>query len=754
VKKLINNIFYFLPVQLVLLHLRKYRLLLVFWVILFLVIKDLLASHFGASTLFLAPEYLGKASFTSMFLLGGGMCVFFMTWHITTFIVHSKRMPYMGATRQAFIVYCINNSIIPFVFFWFYLWVSYHFLRFEERYDIWHVLRLELGFALGLVAVSFLSFAYFFSVSRDLIKSVLSKVTNPSRIRNIIPYDSIDYEIDIIPANSYVSGNLRIEKSTDLESYHPRVMNTVLRRHHRNVIFGTFICYMMLVLMGLFMEQPLFRVPAGVGFFLMFSIIMGVVAAMRYFLRSWEAIGWIIIIVSLSVMVKYKLFDLRSIAYGIDYQTPNDKRPKYNYDNLKQIFTKGRYEKDKQQEEGRLDKWKLHNITTDSQKPPLVVVAVSGGGSRSSYWAFKVLQQIDSITAGKLFNSTVLITGASGGMIGSTYWRNLHSDYTEGKIKSPYGFNVQDNCGKDLLNAIIFSFASVDLISPFTRVRVGGYSYHRDRGFAMEQELIQNTEGVLDKNLGALASREAQGVIPQVIFSGSIINDGRKLLMAAQPLGYLTQPENKVNTLNPPIDCIDFATFFAAQNPYNMRTTSAIRMNATFPVILPVVKLPSEPEMNVMDAGFIDNFGCEIASRYLFTMRDWINANTRDVIYLEIRDTRETTIGTPDNQDGIISMVCDPIFSIQNKWEAFESYNADFIKDYLSSFLQGKFHLITLTYLPHFPSKNAELNFHLTEREKLDLLESVNHPVNRKAVETAKAILLGESNELGKSSDL
>ena len=108
-RKLLRNIYYFMPVQLVLLHLRKYRLLLVFWLILYFTITGNIAAHFGASSLFLAPEYLGYINFTSMFLLGGALCVFMMTWHITTFIVHSKRMPYMGATRQAFIVYCINN---------------------------------------------------------------------------------------------------------------------------------------------------------------------------------------------------------------------------------------------------------------------------------------------------------------------------------------------------------------------------------------------------------------------------------------------------------------------------------------------------------------------------------------------------------------------------------------------------------------------------------------------------------------------
>ena len=157
-----------------------------------------------------------------------------------------------------------------------------------------------------------------FRVSRDFFKTVLTHITNPSRIRGFIPYDSLDYEIDIIPARTFISGNLRIERISDKEPYHPRVMNTVLRRHHCNVIFAALVAYLLLLLMGVFMERPLLRVPAGAGFLLLFSIIMGVVGAFKYFMKSWEAIGWVCFFVLLSLMVRYKLFDLRSVAYGLN----------------------------------------------------------------------------------------------------------------------------------------------------------------------------------------------------------------------------------------------------------------------------------------------------------------------------------------------------------------------------------------------------------------------------------------------------
>ncbi len=78
-KRLLKGIYYFLPVQLLLLHFRKYQLLLFFWLLLLLTITGNFASHFGASSLFLAPEYLGGINFFSSFLVGCAMCVFIMT---------------------------------------------------------------------------------------------------------------------------------------------------------------------------------------------------------------------------------------------------------------------------------------------------------------------------------------------------------------------------------------------------------------------------------------------------------------------------------------------------------------------------------------------------------------------------------------------------------------------------------------------------------------------------------------------------
>ncbi|HRO41990.1 MAG TPA: patatin-like phospholipase family protein [Flavipsychrobacter sp.] len=739
--KHLTGLYRFLPVQLLLLHFRKYQLLLLFWVMMVSTVNGNFAHHFGASRLFLAPEYLGAINFLSMFLLGSAMAIFIMSWNITTFIIHSHRIPFLGATRQAFLKYCINNSVIPLLFLIFYSTVSIRFQYFNEHADGLTILLLHLGFYLGVIVFLLLSFAYFFRVDRDLFKVVLSKITNPSLIREIIPYDSLDVEFDIIRADTYLSETLKVEKFSELEAYHPRLLTTVLRRHHRNAITATIFALALLLVLGAFMENPHMRIPAGSGFLLLFSIMMGVVGAVKYFLKTWELMGWVLIAVFLSFLVKWNIFDLRSIAYGIDYNTGKTEQPEYNYEHLKKLFTAERYEGDKKLSEQRLDKWKAIRADSANSKLSLVILTVSGGGSRSAYWTFRTLQYLDSISKGKLFSNTVLLTGASGGMIGAAYWRSVHSEAMEGRIAQPYNNKYQENIGKDLLNAIIFSFACVDLISPFNKISIAGYAYTKDRGYAMEQELIRNTEGLLDKKLSDFQELEASGKIPQMVFNSTIINDGRRLLVSSQPVSYLTQPVYSLrDTFKPPIDAVDFTALFAKQNPYNLRLTTALRMNATFPYILPVVKLPSRPQMNIMDAGLRDNFGLEVAARYLFVHKEWIEQNVSNVIVLQIRDTREHEVFPPTEQSSIGAMLMDPLTIIEQKWEPFQSYTQGYIRELVPSVVK-KVHFVTMTYIPHEETKNAALNFHLTQKEKQDLYNSIYHPQNQAAANSFLQLL-------------
>ncbi|HET8573483.1 MAG TPA: patatin-like phospholipase family protein [Edaphocola sp.] len=731
------NFYRFLPVQLFLLHFRKYQLLLLFWLVLFSTVSGNFMAHFGAGSLFLAPEYLGRISWFGFFLLGGATAIFTMSWHITTFIIHSKRVPFLGATRHAFVKYCLNNSVIPLIYLITYSIYAAHYLYQNENYIVMGIVLVLLGFYMGYVLILLASFLYFFRVDRNILKTVLSGIGNLTAIKDIIPFDTLDIENDQIYAHSYLNsmGQIRVIKRP--YQYNTRFLAAVLRRHHRNAVFAIVIAYILLLILGVFMEQPILRVPAGSGFLLLFSIIMAFVGSFKYLLRSWEIIGWITLFAVVSLLTYKGVFDLRSVAYGLSYS--GKERPEYSYQNLSRVFDTAVIEKDKKQEKQRLNCWAG---LQGQERPAIVVISASGGGSRSAYWTFRCLQYADSLTGGQLFKHTVLITGASGGMIGAAFWRAIHTENLDTPLKNIYSHEFQKDIGEDLLNAIVFSMATVDFISPFNKIIVNGNRYGKDRGYAFDQELGHITGGLLDKTIGDYQRVVARGRSPMMIVSGTIINDGRKLMMSSQPISYLTRAGYNADDKKPVIDAVDFGRFFSKEDPMKLKLASALRMSATFPVILPVVKLPARPDMNIMDAGLRDNYGMETSLRYLHSLRTWMLSHCGNIIFLQIRDTREAQPEEPDSKLSFREMISDPLFAIQQKWSSFQTFSQTYLQDdAYDNYPAGRFHKIILEFEPRKKERNVALNFHLSDQDKKELLQSVYGAGNQKAFARLQVLL-------------
>src|SRR5690606_38821064 len=395
----------------------------------------------------------------------------------------------------------------------------------------------------------------------------------------------------------------------------------------------------------------------------------------------WEIIGWLLVFTMLSLLVKYKIFELGSIPYGLLQK--GDTTLVYNYQQLKNVFTDSLYRVDTAHEIQRLNRWKQKDLVLDgAHKPPLVIISVSGGGSRSAYWTIRCLQYADSLTRGALFKHTVLITRASGGMIGAAQWRAVHQAYVHQEIQNPYDSLYQIQLGKDLLNSIIFSMASVDIISPFNKITFAGQRYRKDRGYAFDRQLSANTNGLLGNNLGYYQQDEFKALSPLFVLNATIINDGRKLLLSTQPVSFLGRSASSLNKPLPVIDGIDFGRFFRHYRPMDLHFATALRMNATFPIVLPIVEMPTTPTMQLMDAGLRDNFGIETSMRYLATFEDWITSNCSQVIFIQIRDTKQHDPYPSDNNNSLMSHLLNPIFAIQNKWGAFQTFHQDYVLDY------------------------------------------------------------------------
>ncbi|HET8964198.1 MAG TPA: hypothetical protein VFM99_09885, partial [Chitinophagales bacterium] len=169
--------------------------------------------------------------------------------------------------------------------------------------------------------------------------------------------------------------------------------------------------------------------------------------------------------------------------------------------------------------------------------------------------------------------------------------------------------------------------------------------------------------------------------------------------------------------------------------------STAIRMNCTFPYILPKVHLPTTPSIEVMDAGIRDNYGIETSVRYAATFQDWILKNTSGVIMLNIRGIeQEKPIQEKVNQ-GIYEKLFNPVGSLYMNWVEIQDYQNDFSMEYLNTMLKGKMEVITIDYQPPANRQRASLSLHLTAREKKDIVESANSEKNHAAYNKLKTML-------------
>ena len=725
-----RGFFYSFPIQLVFLHFRKYQVLLLFWFILFSTINGTFMKTFGADSLYLGPEYLGNVNAFSSAFVGASVGMFIMSWNIATFILFSKHFRFLAATTNPFLKYCINNAVIPVLFLLFYFFKAYRFDHYKELISTTEMLFLAGGFVCGLILILAISFLYFFRADRSILRRMMPVITNPnSYITHLTKVKEVHLGAPLIKVESYFETPMKMRRCRDVSHYTQQFVDSIFKRHHFAAIISVFVAFLFLIVIGFFLDNPYFQLPAAASITIFFSILIGVAGMFTYFLQSWSIPYLLLLILLLNVFYKLNWIDPRNKAYGLNYTNKNE-RPFYTRESLLALCSEKNIEADRRNMISILDNWKKKQ---GADKPLLVMLNTSGGGHRSATFTMSVLQYLDSVTGHSMMKKTFLISGASGGMIGATYFRELYLQREKGNAVHLQDKKYVDDIAGDLLNPVFSSFFARDLIAPAQKFNVGPYVYVKDRGYAFEQKLNTNTRGVLDKQLKDYAADEKAANIPLIFFNSVVTRDSRKMIISTQPVRFMMQAvQDSANVPYMDPDAVDFVSFFQKQNPYNLRMLTAMRMNATFPVVLPNVWLPSDPVIDVMDAGLRDNYGQETTLRFLETFDDWINENTSGVLIVQIRDRSTGAWEAPYLSDDLSDYVTKPFLLLQHNWFKMMEY---FQNDMLSYFVTNKgtkIHKLVFQYAADKEENKAALNFHLSVREEKNIMASVYSDWNQK----------------------
>ena len=736
-KAWLRGFYYSFPIQLLFLHFRKYQALLIFWFVLFSIVNGTFMKTFGADSLFLAPEYLGDVNAISSAIVGISIGMFIMSWNITTFILFSRHFKFLAATTNPFLKYCINNCILPVVFLGFYFIKVFEFAHSRELIRPTEIFFLFGGFICGLILMLAISFLYFFRADRNIFRRMLP-ILSKEYSNYVEPEKELPTGEGLMNVEWYLNSPITVKRTRHVAHYSQNFIDTILKRHHFASVISILIAFAFLIIIGFFLDYKFFKITAAASITIFFAIFIGVAGAFAYFLQSWSIPYLVGLILLLNLFYKWDWIDPRNKAYGLNYLNKNE-RPSYTREGLMQLCSKQNVDADKSNMISILENWKKKQGTG---KPILILISTSGGGNRSATFTMNVLQHLDSISNGELIKKTFLISGASGGMFGASYFRELYLEKQKNPGIDLYDRKYVDDISDDLLNALFSSFVARDLISPAQRFKVGPYEYVKDRAYAFEMKLNDNTHGFLNKQLGDYAADEKAANIPLMFYNSVVTRDGKKMIISTQPVRFMMQAKQDSTKL--PVmdaDAIDFTSFFAKQNPYNLRILTALRMNATFPIVLPNVWLPSDPVIDVMDAGLRDNYGQETALRFLEAMDDWIRKNTRGVLLIQIRDRLPGGWEYPYVSDDISDHATKPFLLLQHNWYKMMEYFQNDMLSYYTQHTDHNFFKVTFQYATDKEENKAALNFHLSQRERNDIASSIRSSYNAQSFQRVLQLL-------------
>lgn len=745
--------FYSFPIQLLLNNFRRNQVLMLSWIILFAMITGSFGKYLGIPYLFLDPEYLNKVDFLSFFILGATLAGFTTSFHITGYINDGHRFSFVGGLPKPFAKFALNNSLIPFTFLALYVFEVISFQK-NNQYTTGLELAMNVaGLLVGFLAMTATFFVYFWLTNKDIVKYMVCRIDEKLKATVKVTRASAMKKLDIarkkqVRVDHYLDYDFKFKKTEETLFYDRATIVQVFDQNHFNLVVIELLILALVLVLGIFKDNVLFQLPAAASFVIFLTIFVMLEGAFEYWFGGWSGTAALVLFLVVNYMVGQELFTRKYEAFGLNYQqAPTE----YSVEALRKLNDSSAIQEDRTATLHMLENWRKKF----DAPPKMVFLCVSGGGKRAALWTLSSLQCADSVTGGALMKNSVLITGASGGLIGASYFRELTWRELSGERVRPYAATHRDKISTDNLNPLIFSLLANDLFVGLTEFKYGGNYYRRDRAYTFEDQLNQITEGLMDKPITEYRAPEDKGLIPMMILTPTIINDGRKLFIASRPVTFmnydaLALPDYSLKKYSG----VDFHRLFADQGADSLRFLSALRMSATFPYITPNTTLPTEPAIQIMDAGISDNFGVSDAVRFVFAFKEWIAANTSGIVFVSIRDSPKLGKINPKTKQTIIDDLTQPISSVYNNFENFQDINSDVLIGQARSWFPGRIDRIDLQYQAenYSPilqkmdsirqnSARASLSWRLTTREKQGIVGALDSEFNQEQLKKLAEIL-------------
>lgn len=713
-----------LPVHLFVVVLRDHFLLLVPWIVLFLAIYRVILVRVGAGYLFLEPEYMGHTGFLSFFLVGLAYGWLIMVWNMCLFLLIGERYSFLAVTRRPLANFIVNNGLFILLFVSLYCGAVVDF-GLKEGWSVESISLRVVGLLSGVGATAVLVYIVFFRELPSHEESHLyylfalfgGRQTHIPAVASAVGQ----------PLYYIIFPSLRVRRLRRVSRVQAFLFGARIIERHGSILLVFLGTIVFMVVLASMWQTPLLQIPAAASIFLYFSVVTMVLGMVWYWAGRWRAWAFAGLIALLALIPRnilpeagfeelYCSPEVSITSSALDSMVSHEQM----FRSLHNFFSIA-------------ERWKKKQMVLpgvgEHERVPLVVLCFSGGGLRAALWGFAVWRMLDSLSGGMFSERVFLVTGASGGMVGATYYRELLYRRKIGEsviLLSPAHLrNVSD----DLLNPVIFTLVTHDWFLPLLGI---------DRGRAWEEQLVSNYHGILkERLLTDYRQAEQSATIPLMVFTPVMARDGRWLFIGSQSFAFLTKWG--VGTT---FEVLDFHAIFRQCSSSRLRVVEALRASATFPYVMPAVRLPTHPSTYLVDAGLKDNFGIEVALRILYHLRSWIRGNVSKVVIVTVRDlpTDPTLIGGLYQSKSALGSFLEPVAGVYLSGLATQIYRQWAMVQYAREWFGVPVEVVPILY-GTIGKKRASLSWHLTERQKQEILSHLQSPTNRQAVQRLRELL-------------
>ncbi|RMG82994.1 MAG: hypothetical protein D6707_01790, partial [Bacteroidetes bacterium] len=317
-KILLKRVIYFFPFQLLIVHLKKNHVLLLFWLILFGFVTEAMGKKFGIPYLFLYPEYLEKVGFRSHFILGFSVGGFITAFNISSYIINGFRYPFIATLSRPFYKYSINNFIIPVVFLLIYSYQLVHFQTTVEELSFFSALYNLAGFYIGLMFFLIIAYSYFFSTNLHIGKLELNfsgkKTNRPTSGILYKPHTWFEERESKWRIKTYLNSFFSVKLTRDIGHYDDETLQKIFRQNHLNASFFEVLVLVTVVVLGIFREYDVFRIPASASAILIFTMFIMLASAVHSWVKGWSTTVFILVLLFINYLSNNTSFNYRSFA--------------------------------------------------------------------------------------------------------------------------------------------------------------------------------------------------------------------------------------------------------------------------------------------------------------------------------------------------------------------------------------------------------------------------------------------------------